>query len=69
MKLKDNKSYLFVSGVATGIIMAILSILTSFKLIGYVANGGSFILSVVASIVIAVVVGVAIGWLVNKVSD
>ena len=69
MKPKSSKNYLFISGVATGIIMAILSVLTSLKLIIYVEKGGSFLLSVVISIGVAVIVGIFIGWLINIMSD
>jgi hypothetical protein len=69
MKLKDNKSYLYVSGVATGIIMAILSALASLQMINYVEKGGSFMILVIASILIGIVVGILIGFLVNAVSD
>lgn len=69
MKLRDNKSYLYISGVATGIIMAILSVLASFQMMSYVQKGGSFTILIIASILIGIIIGALIGFLVNSVSD
>jgi len=69
MKLRDNKSYLYISGVATGIIMAILSVLASFQMMSYVQKGGSFMILIIVSILIGIIIGALIGFLVNSVSD
>lgn len=69
MKLRDNKSYLYISGVATGIIMAILSVFASFQMMNYVEKGGSFTILIIASILIGIIIGALIGFLVNSVSD
>jgi uncharacterized membrane protein len=69
MKLRDNKVYLYISGVATGIIMAILSVLASFQMISYVQRGGSFMVLIIISILVGIIVGALIGWLVNSLSD
>jgi mannose/fructose/N-acetylgalactosamine-specific phosphotransferase system component IID len=68
-KLKENKSYLYISGVATGLIMAILSVFTSFQMMSYVEKGGSFTVLIIGSILLGIVVGALIGYLVNSVSD
>lgn len=60
---------MYISGVATGIIMAILSVLASFQMISYVENGGSFMVLIIVSILIGIIVGALIGWLINVVSD
>ena len=67
--MQNHKSYLYVAGVATGIIMAILSVLTSFQMISYVERGGSFMVLVLASLLVGMVIGGLIAWLVSMVSD
>lgn len=67
--MKENKMYLYAAGIATGIIMAIISVLASFQMINYVNQGGSFLLMVLVSLGVGVVIGVIIASLVNLLSD
>ena len=68
--MKDNnKNYLYIAGVATGVIMAIISLLTSFQMINYVSQGGSFLVLMIVSIVVGVGVGALIAWLVGLVKE
>jgi hypothetical protein len=67
--MKNHASYLYVAGVATGIIMAILSVLTSFQMINYVNNGGSFLVLVLVSLLMGMVIGGIIAYLVNLLTD
>ncbi len=67
--MQNHKNYLYVAGVATGIIMAILSVLTSFQMISYVERGGSFMVLVLASLLVGIVIGGLIAFLVNLASD
>lgn len=67
--MQNHKSYLYVAGVATGIIMAILSVLASFQMISYVERGGSFMVLVLTSLLVGMAIGGLIAFLVNLVSD
>jgi hypothetical protein len=67
--MKNHKSYLYVAGVATGIIMAILSMLTSFQMINYIDRGGSFMVLVLVSLLVGMAIGGLIAFLVNSVSE
>ncbi len=69
MNQQEHKNYLYVAGVATGVIMAILSVLTSFQMISYVERGGSFMVLVLVSLLIGMVVGGLIAFLVNSITD
>jgi len=65
----SSRSYLYAAGIATGIIMAILSVLASFQMIHYVEQGGSFLILIIASLLIGIIIGGLIAFLVNLLAE
>ena len=66
MKLASR--YLYVSGMSTGIIMAMVSLFVILKMIPYMDNGGSFLIVVLSSLVAGLVVGGLITFALNRIA-
>ena len=66
--MKEQRTYLYAAGVATGIIMAILSVLVSFRMLTYLAGGGSWLALIIISLVIGIVIGGLIAFVINFIS-
>jgi len=62
-----EQKYIYAAGVATGLIMAMISILTAFQLVSYVENGGPFIVSILVSLLAGFAVGLLISFVVNMI--
>lgn len=65
----EKRGYLYAAGVATGIIMAILSILTSVQMVDYVTRGGSFLLLIIVSLLVGLAIGILIAFLVSSLDN
>ncbi|GEM_PF-1098272 len=61
----ENSRYLFASGIATGVIMSLVSVLTIFQLIKYLEAGGNFATVVVVSMIAALLMGAIISFIVS----
>ena len=60
-----EQKYVYAAGVATGLIMAVVSILTAFQMVKYVQNGGPFLVLVLVSLLVGMAVGLLISFLVS----
>lgn len=63
----ENNRYLYVTGVATGLIMALISMGVAFKMVGYVERGGSYLSIIGIAIVTALVFCIAVTLVVEKI--
>ncbi|MDD4412362.1 MAG: hypothetical protein PHR00_01825 [Patescibacteria group bacterium] len=63
----ENNRYLYVTGIATGLIMALLSMGIAFKMVGYVERGGSYLSVIAMAIIVALMFCVAITFAVEKI--
>jgi len=63
--MKDHNQYLYVAGIATGIIMSMVSIITSFQMVKYVNGGGSFLVLVLVSLLVGMATGILIAFLIS----
>lgn len=64
--MKLSSRYTYVAGVSTGMIMALLSVMTTFLLQGYLESGGSLALVIVLDIIVGLLSGIILSWLINK---
>lgn len=67
--MPNKKGYLYAAGIATGIIMAVLSVLTVVQMVDYVTRGGSFLLLMVVSLLVGLSIGILIAFLVSSLND
>lgn len=66
--MKDNKLYLYVAGMATGVIMAVFSLFIASQVIAYISEGGSLLPLILLAIFLGLGMGGVISFFVNKLS-
>ena len=63
---QDNSRYLYATGLATGILMALISMVVVFKMLDYVEKGQSYWPAIGLSILVSVVFGAIISFWVQR---
>jgi hypothetical protein len=66
--MKDNKLYLYVAGMATGVIMSVFSLFIASRVIIYISEGGSLLPLILLAIFLGLGMGGLISFFVNKLS-
>lgn len=66
--MRDNKLYLYVAGMATGVIMAVFSLFIASQVITYISEGGSLLPLILIAIFLGLGMGGVISFFVNKLS-
>ena len=66
--MRDNKLYLYVAGMATGVIMAVFSLFIASRVIIYISEGGSLLPLILIAIFLGLGMGGVISYFVNKLS-
>lgn len=64
--MKDNKFYLYVAGMATGVIMSVFSLFVASQVISYISEGGSLLPLILIAIFLGLAMGCLISFFVNK---
>jgi hypothetical protein len=66
--MKDNKLYLYVAGMATGVIMSVFSLFVADQVIVWVSEDGSMVVLILVAMALGLTIGGAIAFLVHRVS-
>jgi len=66
--MKDNKLYVYVAGLATGIIMSMFSLFVADQVIVWLGQGGSLLYLILIAVSIGLLIGGAISYVINRLS-
>jgi hypothetical protein len=66
--MKESKLYLYVAGMATGVIMSVFSLFVANQVIIWVSEGGSMVILIITAMSLGLVIGAIISFIVNKIS-
>lgn len=64
--MKDGKFYLYVAGMATGVIMSVFSLFVASRVIVYISEGGSLLPLILIAVFLGLFMGGLISFFVNK---
>lgn len=66
--MQESKLYLYVAGMATGVIMSVFSLFVADQVIIWVSEGGSMILLILSAMFFGLVVGGIISFVIHRMS-
>lgn len=66
--MKDNKLYIYVAGMATGIIMSMFSLFVADQVIVWLGQGGSLLFLILTAVAMGLLIGGGISYLISRLS-